>query len=352
MDVLPQLHSVPAHGESARGCRPRARRAHPGLRRLVLGYAGFGRPGATPLAHRLMPLAATVLIIDVDRGVGLVTGPRATGSVCDRQRWGHGVTIGLSPAGVSALLAVPSADLAEGVLSLADVCGTRAAELVDRLAAAPTWEARCATLDRLLLPHATTDDTLADAAWRRLHRDAGRGSHRDAGRGLHRDAGRGLHRDAGRGLHRDAGRGSREGAGRGLREVEPPGHPHGPAGGAGHDAGRGPHRGHPSRSPLDGVGPGRDRDGIPDVAAALGVSRRRLETLCRAHLGHSPGRIARIARFQRAVGLILRGLPLAMVAAQAGYADQPHLTRESVALAGLTPGTLCTILQDATGVRR
>ncbi|MFI5841263.1 helix-turn-helix transcriptional regulator [Catenuloplanes sp. NPDC051500] len=265
MDGSPQLHSVPAFGESTSDCLPRARRAHPGLRGLVLGYAGFGRPGATPLAHRLMPLAATVLIIDVDRGAGLVTGPRAAGRLCERERWGHGVSIGLSPAGASALLAVPSADLAEGVLPLTDVTGTRAAELVDRLAAAPTWEARCATLDRLLLPHAGAEDTLADAAWHRLHRDSAR---------------------------------------------------------------------------------------VPEVAAALGVSRRLLERVCRARLGHSPGRIARIARLQRAIGLIRRGLPLATVAARAGYADQPHLTRESVALAGLTPGSLCTILQEATGVRR
>lgn len=262
--MLPHLHSVPVAGDSASGCAPRARRAHPGLRRHVLGYAGFGTPGAEPRAHRLMPLTATVIIIDVESGAGLVTGPRGLPGRCERQRWGHGVTIGLSPAGASELFGVPTADLAEGVLSLADVAGGRAAELVDRVAAAPTWEARCATLDRLLSPRlGNGGDTLADAAWQRLHHDR-----------------------------------------------------------------------------------------IPDVAAALGVSRRLLERVCRTRLGHSPGRIARTARFQRAAGLILRGLPLATVAARAGYADQPHLTRESVALAGLTPGALCAILQDAAAVRR
>lgn len=204
-----------------------------------------------------------MIIIDVESGAGVLTGPRAAGGLCARQRWGHGVSVGLSPAGVSELLGVPTAALAEGVLDLSDAGGTRAAELVDRVVAAPTWEARCATLDRLLLPHAAPGDSLAEAAWWRLQRGT-----------------------------------------------------------------------------------------IPDVAAALGVRRRRLERVCRAHLGHSPGMISRIARFQRALGLIRRGLPLATVAAQAGYADQPHLTRESVALAGLTPGTLCAILQDAAGVRR
>ena len=44
------------------------------------------------------------------------------------------------------------------------------------------------------------------------------------------------------------------------------------------------------------------------------------------------------------------GHPLAWAAAEAGYADQPHLTRECNDLAGLPPGELLAVrnVQDAS----
>ncbi|WP_437385788.1 helix-turn-helix domain-containing protein [Plantibacter flavus] len=36
--------------------------------------------------------------------------------------------------------------------------------------------------------------------------------------------------------------------------------------------------------------------------------------------------------------MIAQGLPLADVSAAAGYADQPHLSRDFVHLVGMTPG--------------
>ena len=44
-----------------------------------------------------------------------------------------------------------------------------------------------------------------------------------------------------------------------------------------------------------------------------------------------------MARFRLALGLVRAGEPLAAAAAEAGYADQAHMTRELVALAGRTP---------------
>ncbi len=90
---------------------------------------------------------------------------------------------------------------------------------------------------------------------------------------------------------------------------------------------------------------------IGAVAAALGVSRRRVEVVMRDQLGLSPGMVARIARLQRATGLLARGSRPATAAATAGFADQAHLTREMRALGGLTPGELCAILQDHWSVR-
>jgi AraC-like DNA-binding protein len=46
-----------------------------------------------------------------------------------------------------------------------------------------------------------------------------------------------------------------------------------------------------------------------------------------------------VLRFQRAIAGVCAGEPLIAVAADAGYSDQAHLTREFQALAGVSPGT-------------
>ena len=88
--------------------------------------------------------------------------------------------------------------------------------------------------------------------------------------------------------------------------------------------------------------------GVPAsvVAREVGYSRRRLHTLVREETGLSPTgyrRVARFARVRRMVSWAARARPgtwtLADVAAAAGYADQAHLTREFVELAGCTPTT-------------
>jgi len=86
--------------------------------------------------------------------------------------------------------------------------------------------------------------------------------------------------------------------------------------------------------------------GVPAAAAAreLGCSRRRLHGLVRAETGLSPTQYRRVARFQRARALLVaqrgggsRPSGLADVAVRSGFADQAHLTREFVALAGCPP---------------
>jgi hypothetical protein len=47
-----------------------------------------------------------------------------------------------------------------------------------------------------------------------------------------------------------------------------------------------------------------------------------------------------VLRLQRFLRLARRGGDLARLAAEAGYADQPHLTRESARLAGLPAAAL------------
>jgi AraC-like DNA-binding protein len=84
-----------------------------------------------------------------------------------------------------------------------------------------------------------------------------------------------------------------------------------------------------------------------DVAADVGLSPRQLRRRCQAVVGYGPKTLQRVLRFRRFVAWLDVGQPcaqdahdLAALAAQAGYADQAHLTRECRALAGLTPGAL------------
>jgi AraC-like DNA-binding protein len=89
-----------------------------------------------------------------------------------------------------------------------------------------------------------------------------------------------------------------------------------------------------------------DRVRVGVLAQRLGVSRRHLELGFRRHIGVPPGAVSRVARFQHAVGLLARdGAGLPRAAADSGYADQPHFTREIRTMSGLTPTELCALLQ-------
>jgi AraC-like DNA-binding protein len=82
-----------------------------------------------------------------------------------------------------------------------------------------------------------------------------------------------------------------------------------------------------------------------DVAAEVGLSERQLRRRCEAAVGYGPKMLQRVLRFRRFVSLVDaagRAGPgdLARAAAVCGYADQPHLTRETARLAGLPPAAL------------
>jgi len=93
-----------------------------------------------------------------------------------------------------------------------------------------------------------------------------------------------------------------------------------------------------------------------DVAAQVGLSMRQLRRRCHAVVGYGPKTLQRVLRFRRFVARLDDGLPcgqdshdLAALAAQAGYADQAHLTRECRVLAGLTPAALARQRGPAAG---
>jgi AraC-like DNA-binding protein len=85
---------------------------------------------------------------------------------------------------------------------------------------------------------------------------------------------------------------------------------------------------------------------VSDVAAALGLTRRRLERDFRREIGLPPGAVARTARLQRSLTALLRGAAPAAAAAAGGFADQPHLTRTMRELVGLTPAAFRAFVQD------
>ena len=80
------------------------------------------------------------------------------------------------------------------------------------------------------------------------------------------------------------------------------------------------------------------------LTPVLHLSERHLRRRLAASVGLPPKALQRILRFQVFLALARArgwaGGELARLAAAAGYADQPHLTRESVRLAGLPPGEL------------
>lgn len=73
------------------------------------------------------------------------------------------------------------------------------------------------------------------------------------------------------------------------------------------------------------------------MADRLGYGARQFHRRCLPLFGYGPSRLARVLRLGRAVERARTGAPLARVAADCGYADQAHLTRETRALAGVTP---------------
>ncbi|WKG02775.1 AraC family transcriptional regulator [Mycolicibacterium sp. HK-90] len=74
---------------------------------------------------------------------------------------------------------------------------------------------------------------------------------------------------------------------------------------------------------------------VAATARRAGWSNRTLQRQCAAVYGYGPASLRRILRFRRAVRLLGAGAAPSVVAAQAGYADQPHLHREIRALAGV-----------------
>jgi AraC-like DNA-binding protein len=79
----------------------------------------------------------------------------------------------------------------------------------------------------------------------------------------------------------------------------------------------------------------------------FGWSERTLRRRCREAFGYGPKTLERILRFQRFLRLLSQDrAPLSVLAIEAGYADQAHLSREARRLAGQSPSKLMSELQS------
>lgn len=277
---------------SSRGCEtsvvgePRSesvrRRPDPRLRSVVGWYSGYVQEGVPPGSHRGLPSPWLTLIFTLDDPLELAVHPdplQAPGRydtllgglhtrpalIVHRGRQ-SGVQVALDPLAARALLGCPAGALADSDLRADEVLGRAAGELRERLAEAPTWDARLPILDEGLL----------ELLVRR----------------------------------------------RGERTVEPP------------------------STVLDAwraIGAAQGRLAIGELAHEVGWSDRQLRKRFRAETGLTPKAAARVVRFDRArrrlAGRLVSGRPadLADLAAECGYADQAHLSREFAVLAGCPP---------------
>jgi AraC-like DNA-binding protein len=93
--------------------------------------------------------------------------------------------------------------------------------------------------------------------------------------------------------------------------------------------------------------------GLDAVASDLYISRRQLHRRFIAAVGFGPKTLQRILRFQGFLAVAQAPdqshIGLARLAHQVGYADQPHLTREVVALTGRTPQALLQETRSSCG---
>ncbi|MFD2348824.1 helix-turn-helix domain-containing protein [Nonomuraea ferruginea] len=76
---------------------------------------------------------------------------------------------------------------------------------------------------------------------------------------------------------------------------------------------------------------------VDQLAARSGRSVRSLQRLFRDYVGIGPKWVIRRFRLHEAAERVYQGLDLATLAAELGYTDQAHLTRDFTAVVGMPP---------------
>ncbi|WP_326638160.1 helix-turn-helix domain-containing protein [Streptosporangium sp. NBC_01755] len=86
---------------------------------------------------------------------------------------------------------------------------------------------------------------------------------------------------------------------------------------------------------------------VDELAARSGRSVRSLQRLFRDHVGIGPKWVIRRFRLHEAAERVYRGLDLATLAAELGYTDQAHLTRDFTAAVGMPPAAYARLRSQA-----
>lgn len=160
-----------------------ARAPHPALRHLVRRYVGYTQHGVHLPVHRGLPSGTVTLVISLARPIRMIGGPGGTRhaqamvgglhtapALIQQDDYQQGVHLELNPVGLRALLGVPATELTSDTVSVADLPVRWASTLPERLAAAPTWDARFALLDAELAGALHPVALVAEVqwAWRRM----------------------------------------------------------------------------------------------------------------------------------------------------------------------------------------
>jgi AraC-like DNA-binding protein len=101
------------------------------------------------------------------------------------------------------------------------------------------------------------------------------------------------------------------------------------------------------RVALDFLESARGPRPVERAAAAAGLSVSRLRALAHTHLEVPLARWLTLRQLQRAGYALAQGASLAEASAQAGFADQAHLTRQMRRTFGVTPATVAALVREA-----
>jgi len=102
---------------------------------------------------------------------------------------------------------------------------------------------------------------------------------------------------------------------------------------------------------IDVIGAAPSQTRMGALSKDLNISERQLRRRFEQAIGYGPKTFGRVLRFRAFLSLVEdHGYSIGQAAAEAGYADQAHLSRECNDLAGLTPTELLAVrnVQDAT----
>jgi AraC-like DNA-binding protein len=154
----------------------------PALSPYVRSWAGYIERTAGPLRRRELPGPQIVVIFEFgpplrvfDAGSetksgkypgGFVAGLADASSMTEHGGFQAGMEVKLSPFGARALFGVPLSEMSRAVLPLADLLAREHRSVADRLASAPSWDARFDIIESLLLNRVRAADfQVTPAIW-------------------------------------------------------------------------------------------------------------------------------------------------------------------------------------------